>query len=94
MHCPAGHCEPLDNAPGVWYPLHTAKGACSVAFDQSKYAQEYNKENYDVIRATVPKGCRKVLRQEASERGISLSQLIVDALEYAYKLDLSKGNGG
>ena len=65
-----------------------------MGFDQSKYAQEYNKVNYDVIRATVPKGCRKVLQQEASIRGVSLSQLIVDALEYAYKVDLSKRDGG
>ncbi len=61
-----------------------------MAFDKVKYDAEYAKANYDVIRATIPKGRGADVRKLASSRGISVSQLIVRALEECYKLDLSK----
>lgn len=65
-----------------------------MAFDQISYIAEYNKANYDVVRATVPKGKGKVIKDFAKTQGVSVSQLIVDALEKCYKLDLSKADGG
>jgi hypothetical protein len=61
-----------------------------MAFDKVEYDKEYARENYDVIRATVPKGKRRIVRECADKRGISVSQLVVQALEECYELDLSK----
>lgn len=65
-----------------------------MAFDQIGYITQFSKENYDVIRATIPKGKRKVVRECATAKGVSISRLIVDALEQCYNLDLSKTDGG
>lgn len=61
-----------------------------MAFDQVEYKNQYNKENYDIVRFTVPKGKREVLKRRAQELGISVSELVVRALEKQYLLDLSK----
>lgn len=91
----AKHFTALDTPPPVWYSIHsTGKGGELVAFNQGKYANEYKRTNYDVVRALVPKGCGKVIKEEAAIRGKSVSQFLVEAVEYTYKLDLSKGNGG
>lgn len=65
-----------------------------MAFDQIGYIAEYNKANYDVVRATVPKGKGKEIKAFAKSQGKSVSQLIVEALETCYRLDLSKADGG
>lgn len=64
-----------------------------MAFDQIHYIAEYNKSNYDVIRALVPKGRGKDVKAYAKAQGKSVSQVIVEALEAHCKLDLSKGDG-
>lgn len=64
-----------------------------MAFDKISYNNEYTRQNYDVIRATVPKGRGKEIKDFARLQGISVSQLIIDALESYCKLDLSKPNG-
>lgn len=61
-----------------------------MAFDPIAYNNEYTRNNYDVIRALVPKGKGAVVKEEAAARGISVSKLIIDALEECYKLDLNK----
>lgn len=61
-----------------------------MAFDAIKYHNSYNKANYDTIQITVPKGCGKVIKDEAKFRGISVTKYIVHALEECYFLDLSK----
>lgn len=66
------------------------KGLESMAFDQIKYNNEYNKSNYDTIRALVPKGRGKEIKDFAKANGESVSTLIVRALESCYGLDLSK----
>ena len=63
-----------------------------MSFDQQKYIADYNKANYDTIRALIPKGKSKYVKSFAKERGKSVSQLIVDALEECYKLDLGKSD--
>lgn len=61
-----------------------------MGFDANQYKTNYRRDNYDILRAFVPKGKADILKEEASVRGISVSQLIVRALEHCYKLDLSK----
>lgn len=61
-----------------------------MAFDQVEYKNQYNRENYDIVRFTVPKGKRKLLKERAQELGISVSELVIRALEKQYLLDLSK----
>lgn len=61
-----------------------------MAFDSTRYKREFAKENYDRLSFTVPKGKREVVKQYANERGMSISQLVVLALETLYHLDLSK----
>ena len=61
-----------------------------MAFDKQAYDKEYVRNNYDVIRATVPKGRGADIKKVAAQHGISVSQLIVRALEQAYHIDLSK----
>lgn len=53
------------------------------------YKTQYNKDNYDYIRATIPRGKRETLRDYAAARGMSISQVIVDALETVTGLDLT-----
>lgn len=59
-------------------------------FDQSKYVSQYSRENYDTLRFIVYKGNGKRIKQLALDKGISMSALIVNALEKTYNLDLSK----
>lgn len=59
-------------------------------FDQSKYNNEFKKENYAEMRYLVPKNKKALLQKIAKERGWSLSRLVVEALEIVYRVDLSK----
>ena len=68
-----------------------------MAFDQRKYVNEYMKENYDRIDLRIPKGGKDKLKTIAinndvtDDKGkISITKVIVDALEGFYKIDLSK----
>ena len=65
-----------------------------MAFDQNQYINDYKRQNYDTIRALVPKGKAQDIKVFAKSKGLSVSQLIVEALEGYYNLDLSKANGG
>lgn len=61
-----------------------------MAFDANKYKNRYEKDNYDRILILVPKGKKADIKERAEELGISVSELIVRALEKMYLLDLSK----
>ena len=61
-----------------------------MAFNPTSYKNDFYKKNYDRVVFTVPKGRRAELKAEADTRGISVNQLIIDALERCYKVDLSK----
>lgn len=65
-----------------------------MAFDQNSYQPKYQKQNYDRLIALVPKGKGEEVKAFAETKGISVSRLIIDALEELYKLDLSRRNGG
>ena len=67
-----------------------------MAFDENKYKAQYAKDNYDQILIKVPKGKKGTLRQLATDldvrdnKGlISVTRLIINALEKTYKIDLS-----
>lgn len=67
-----------------------------MAFDENKYKAQYTKENYDQILIKVPKGKKETLRQLAMDLDIrdnkgliSVTRLIINALEKTYKIDLS-----
>lgn len=54
------------------------------------YKAQFNKENYDSISIRVKKRDRELIKAKADEMNMSISQLIVTALEKNYLLDLSK----
>ena len=47
-----------------------------MAFDQIKYSNAYNKENYDKVQIMVPKGEKESWKALAKEQGISMSEMI------------------
>ena len=53
------------------------EGLESMAFDQIKYNNEYNKSNYDTIRALVPKGRGKEIKDFAKANGESVSVMVL-----------------
>ena len=66
-----------------------------MAHDHNSYSQAYDKENYDRVVFKLPKGKRTLLKQETEIRDIrdsqgklSVSRMIVLALEKQYGLDL------
>lgn len=59
-----------------------------MAFDQNKYVQEYNKENYDRIVLTVHKGKKQELKEFAKTQDLSVSELIRRALWQVYKIQI------
>lgn len=65
-----------------------------MAFDNNSYQTEYKRQNYDRMTVLVPKGRSKDVKAFAQAQGKSISQVIVEALETCYKLDLSKADGG
>lgn len=64
-----------------------------MAFDNNSYQSDYKRQNYDRLNILVPRGRGKEIKKEAARRGISVSQLIIQALESYCELDLSKVNG-
>lgn len=61
-----------------------------MAFDQIKYIQDFNKENYDRVEFNVPKGRKAELKRFAKNKGRSMTELVIEALESYYKINLSK----
>lgn len=61
-----------------------------MGFDQIKYNNEYNKANYAKVTALIPKHKQVLVKRTAEQYGISVSQLIIRALEAQYGIDLSK----
>ena len=58
-------------------------------FDKNKYANDYVKNHYDVIKFSIPKGCKEELKQLSADNGFSnVSQFIISTLEDTYFIDL------
>ena len=67
-----------------------------MAYDEKKYKAQFEKEKYDLITIRVPKGQKEKLRKLATDldtkdnKGlISVTRLIINALEKTYKINLS-----
>ncbi len=59
-------------------------------FNQQRYINDYNKENYDVVRFLVPKGRRDDIKILVKEKHFSsISALVVDAIEKQHNVDIS-----
>lgn len=59
-------------------------------FDQKKYINEFKKENYYMAKIQIPKNKKALLQKLAEERKMSMNQMIIEAIEIAYRVDLSK----
>ena len=53
---------------------------------------ENQRANYDQIAFRVPKGNKIALQLEAAKRGKTMNEIIVEALEKQYNLNLSEKN--
>lgn len=58
----------------------------SEQFNQIKYIDEYNKQNYDKVQFRVPKGQKDRIKAAADKAGMSLSAFINEAIEAAIAL--------
>jgi predicted HicB family RNase H-like nuclease len=52
-----------------------------MAFDQTAYKAEYNRQAYDQITLRVRKGERKEIAKAAAERGMSINKYILSLIE-------------
>lgn len=52
------------------------------SFDQIKYQNAYNKENYDRVFISLPKGMKSRIKKVASTKGKSLNAYIKELIEY------------
>lgn len=52
-----------------------------MAFDPIKYANEYNKENYDKVTIMIPKGEKEMWKAFAKAQGISMSEMVRRAVD-------------
>ena len=71
-----------------------------MAFDQTKYITGFIKENYDRVEVKIPKGKKELLKKIAQENNfvddkgrVSVSRLIIEAIEEKYGVDLGKETG-
>lgn len=60
-----------------------------MAYDKASYNKAYNAATYHAVTAYIPKARKEALKAAAAERGLTVSQLVVRALEDYCKIDLS-----
>lgn len=60
---------------------------------RGQYINQYKKDHYDVLRISLPKGVKAVLQQEAKERNISVTNMILQSLTQYLGKDVSSTNG-
>ena len=60
-----------------------------MAFNKNAYDTDFKREHYDRIVSLVPKGKGATVKAVAAERGLTVSQVVIRALEETYKIDLS-----
>lgn len=61
-----------------------------MAFDQSAYVNQYNKDNYSSITIYIPKGKKQVIKERSAEIGISVREMIYRSLEQQYHIKFSE----
>lgn len=98
--CQSNCIVTFDRADKNGYNVGTTNNEVSaVAFDQTRYINDYIKENYDRVELRVPKGKKAILKELATTHNItddkgkiSVARLMIEAVEEKYKVDLSKPN--
>ena len=55
-----------------------------------QYNKAYNQQNYSVIKANILKEDLETVNIAAKERGLSVSELILESLRIAYGIDVRK----
>lgn len=60
-----------------------------MAFDQTAYKNEFNRQKYDRVIITLPKGRKDEIKEIAKRDGISMNEAILFALEKTYGINLS-----
>lgn len=60
-----------------------------MAFDKVEYDNGWRRANRDRIAFEVPKGKKAILQDIAKKQGKPMSEIIVEALEAYYKIDLT-----
>lgn len=48
---------------------------------KQEYNRQYNRDNYDQIKIQVPKGGRELIKQQAANRNLSMTQYILSAID-------------
>ncbi len=61
-----------------------------MAFDQIKYNNDYTRTHYKRLSVLIPQDKAAALQSLAQQKGKSMNQLIVDALEGFYQIDLKR----
>lgn len=65
--------------------IHNHRGEyVRMGFDQNKYVNQYNKDNYSSITFYISKARKRFIKERSDEIGISVKQLIFRALEQQY----------
>lgn len=59
---------------------------------RGQYINQYKKDHYDVLRISLPKGVKAVLQQEAKERNVSVTNMVLQALTQYLGKDVSSTN--
>ena len=59
---------------------------------RGQYINQYKKDHYDVLRISLPKGVKAVLQQEAKERNVSVTNMVLQALTQYLDKDVSSTN--
>lgn len=62
--------------------------------DAIKYNNQFNKEKYDRINLTVPKGEKEVIQAAAAEHGESVNAYIARAIKELMERENVKGHSG
>lgn len=57
-----------------------------MSFDQNKYVNQYNKDNYSSITFYISKGKKRFIKERSDEIGIPVKKLIFRALEQQYHI--------
>lgn len=60
-----------------------------MGFDKKKYNNKYEKEHYDRISVTLPKGGKQFLKEYAEGNNVSIAKLVSDAIEQYCNVDFS-----
>lgn len=54
----------------------SAAGEDKATFNQFAYQNQYNREKYDRVNLTMPKGQKEIVRKQAKKRGQSVNEYI------------------